>query len=112
MSFMSFGEKIKRRREEMSLTQEDVSSYICEELKKEDFSRQAISKWECDEAYPVVKILLILSVKLGMSLDELFSDELANLRRNEENKLSKLDRYPGLFAGIKTFAEILKKMDL
>ena len=107
MSFMSFGEKLKHRREELSLTQEDVGSYVSDEL-----SRQAVSKWERDEAYPEVKTLLILSVKLGMSLDEMFSDELANLRRNEGNEVSSLDKYPGLFAGIKTFAEALKKMNL
>ena len=83
MSFMSFGEKLKHRREELSLTQEDVGSYVSDEL-----SRQAVSKWERDEAYPEVKTLLILSVKLGMSLDEMFSDELANLRRNEGNEVS------------------------
>ena len=104
MSFISFGEKLKHRREELSLTQEDVGSYVSDEL-----SRQAVSKWERDEAYPEVKTLLILSVKLRMSLDEMFSDELANLRRNEP---SYLDKYPGLLAGIKTFAEVLKKMNL
>ena len=107
MSFMSFGEKLKHRREELSLTQEDVGSYVSDEL-----SRQAVSKWERDEAYPEVKTLLILSVKLGMSLDEMFSDELANLRRYEGNEASTLDKYPGLFVGIKTFAEALKKMNL
>jgi len=104
---MSFGEKLKHRREELSLTQEDVGAYVSDEL-----SRQAVSKWERDEAYPEVKTLLILSVKLGMSLDEMFSDELANLRLNEKNETPFLDKYPGLIAGMKTFAEALKKLDL
>ena len=107
MPFMSFGEKLKRRREELSLTQEDIGSYISDEL-----SRQAVSKWERDEAYPEVRSLLLLSVKLDMSLDEMFADELANLRRNDDNSSSLLDKYPGLLVGIKTFAEALKKMNL
>lgn len=107
MPYTSFGDKLKRRREELSLTQEDVGSYISDEL-----SRQAVSKWERDEAYPEVKSLLLLSVKLDMSLDEMFADELANLRRNENDSSSFLDKYPGLLVGVKTFAEALKKMNL
>lgn len=36
-----FAEKLKQRREELSLTQEELGASISEEL-----SRQAVSKWE------------------------------------------------------------------
>jgi transcriptional regulator with XRE-family HTH domain len=107
MSYTSFGEKLKHRREELSLTQEEVGAYISEEL-----SRQAVSNWERDEAYPEVKTLLLLSVKLDMSLDEMFADELTNLRQNKESVPPVLDSYPGFITGIRTFAEALKKMNL
>lgn len=111
MPFMSFGEKIKRRREELSLTQDDVGAYI-RVKRDEELSRQAVSKWERDEAYPEVKSLLLLSVKLDMSLDEMFADELADLRQNKDDSSKFLDKYPGLLVGVKTFAEAIRKMNL
>ena len=69
---MSFGERIKARREELQIKQEDVAGYINENL-----SHQAVGKWERDESYPQVEKLLLLAVKLDMSLDDMFADELA-----------------------------------
>ena len=98
---MYFGEKLKQRREEKELTQEDVASFF-----GEDFSRQSVSKWERSDAYPEVDKLLVLSVKLDISLDELFSDELAYLKKKKPAD-SVEDSYPGLVAGLKTLADIL-----
>jgi len=102
---MSFGEKLKHRRESLGLTQEALSSTINEEL-----SRQAVSKWERDETYPEVEKLLVLATKFNISLDELFADELAYLKRKEKTELDYDKLYPGLMAGMKTFAEALKKL--
>lgn len=101
---MSFGERIKQRREELSLTQEEVSAFI-----NADLSRQSVSKWERDEAYPEVEKLLYLSVKLDMSLDDMFMDELSYLKKNQPEEPSDWDRYPGLLAGAK---KILEKLNL
>ena len=49
-----FGEKLKARREEKGLSQDDVADFF-----GEDFSRQAVSKWECGNGYPEVEKLLI-----------------------------------------------------
>lgn len=38
---MAFGEKLKKRREEKGLSQDDVAYFF-----GENFSRQAVSKWE------------------------------------------------------------------
>lgn len=105
---MSFGERLKKRREEMGMTQEDLAARIDQEL-----TRQSISKWEIGPvAYPKAEPLLCLSVILDISLDELFADELSYLKRNKEDEPSALDRYPGLVAGMKTLVEALKKMNL
>lgn len=69
---MTFGNKIRERREELRMTQEDLSSFVHEEL-----SRQSVSKWERGEAYPDVENLITLSAVLGLSLDEMFQDELS-----------------------------------
>lgn len=104
---MSFGERLKKRREELKLTQEEVGAFINDEL-----SRQAVSKWERDETYPEVEKVLLLSVKLDISLNELFTDELAYLNRNKESDSLIAIKYHGLITGMKTFAEMIKKMDL
>ena len=70
---MKFGDKIRERREELKMTQEELSSFVHEEL-----SRQSVSKWERGEAYPDVENLITLSAVLGLSLDEMFEDELSN----------------------------------
>jgi len=102
---MSFGELIKQRREELGMTQEELAVLMDKEL-----TRQAISKWELGPAaYPEVESLLCLSVILDISLDKLFSDELSYLNRN---KPSNLEKYPGLVASIRTFAETLEKIKL
>ena len=105
---MSFGERLKQRREGMGMTQEKLAALIDEEL-----TRQSISKWETGPAaYPKVEALLCLSVILNISLDELFSDELSYLKRNKEEGPSIVDKYPGLIAGTKALAEALKRMNL
>lgn len=38
---MAFGEKLKKRREEKGMSQDDVAGFF-----GENFSRQAVSKWE------------------------------------------------------------------
>ena len=98
---MYFGEKLKQRREEKELTQEYVAAFF-----GDDFSRQSVSKWERGDAYPEVDKLLVLSVKLDISLEELFSDELAYLRKKKTTR-SVEDSYSGLVAGLKTLADIL-----
>ena len=102
-----FAEKLKQRREELSLTQEELGACISEEL-----SRQAVSKWERGENLPEVEKLLILAVKLDISLDELFADELAYLRKDKAPENDFLERYPGLIAGMKAFVEALKPLNL
>jgi len=98
---MFFGNKLKRCREENGLTQEDVAAFF-----GEDFSRQSVSKWERDEAYPEVEKLLKLAIKFEISLDELFEEELKGYS-GAANKESIMDNYPGMTTGLKTLANIL-----
>ena len=87
---MTFGNKIRERREELRMTQEDLSSVVHEEL-----SRQSVSKWERGEAYPDVEILITLSAVLGLSLDEMFQDELSERisKQQIENLLKKKETF-------------------
>ena len=61
---MCFSENLKRIRKEKGMSQEELAELL-------DVSRQAVSKWEQDMAYPEVEKLLLLSKKMNVSLDEL-----------------------------------------
>lgn len=98
---MAFADKLKQRREEQKLTQEDVAGFF------NDCSRQAVSNWERGSALPEAEKLLMLSARLDISLDELFADELVYLRRGKV-EVSELDKYPGMVIGLKLLAEKLK----
>lgn len=97
-----FGEKLKARREEKGLSQDDVADFF-----GDNFSRQAVSKWERDSSYPEVEKLLVLAAKLDISLDALFEDELNYLKKQPDELLKK---YPGVLAGLQAFIDDLEKL--
>ena len=66
---MSLPDNLKRIRRERHISQEELA----EEL---NVSRQAISKWEQGICLPETKMLLRISEKLNVSLDDLMSDSL------------------------------------
>lgn len=100
---MAFGEKLKKRREEKGLSQDDVAYFF-----GENFSRQVVSKWERGDGYPEVNTLLVLAAKLDISLDILFKEELNYLKKKTLN--DKMEKYPGAEVGLKVFAEYLSKL--
>ena len=65
---MLFNEKLKMLRKGSNLTQEELAEKI-------NVSRQAITKWECDEGYPDIENLKQLSKLFNVSIDELIKEE-------------------------------------
>ena len=61
---MALGENIKKRREELKLSQE----YVAEQL---GVSRQAVSKWETGQSEPTASNLIQLAAVFEMNLSEL-----------------------------------------
>ena len=74
---MSFAGRLKISRKEKGYSQETLA----EEL---EVSRQSITKWETGTAFPELKKLLQLSVKLDKDLDWLLCDERNALIINNE----------------------------
>ena len=66
---MSFGERLQAVRRSAGLTQEQFA----EELK---VSRQAVSKWESCRGYPEIEKILYICNRYGVTLNELFSEEV------------------------------------
>ncbi len=61
---MTFGERLYELRNKNNLSQEDLAEVL-------DVSRQSISKWENDKAYPEMTRLLFMSDYFNVSLDYL-----------------------------------------
>ncbi len=61
---MSFGERLYKLRSEKNISQDELAELL-------DVSRQSISKWENDKAYPEMTRLLFMSDYFDVSLDYL-----------------------------------------
>lgn len=63
-----FGENIRKKREELGITQQTLAESLY-------VTRQAVSRWENGSRYPDLLTAKKLSEKLGASLDELLADD-------------------------------------
>ena len=61
---MTFGERLYELRKDKNISQEELADLL-------DVSRQSISKWENDNAYPEMTRLLFMSDFFNVSLDYL-----------------------------------------
>lgn len=75
---MTFGERLYQLRKNMNLTQEQLAELL-------DVSRQSVSKWEQDKAYPEMTRLLFLSDYFQVSLDYLMRGT-AKPEESEKNR--------------------------
>ena len=65
---MTTGEKIAKQRKELNYTQEQLGEIL-------GVSRQSISKWESDIAYPETDKLIKMGKLFDCSMDYLLNDE-------------------------------------
>ena len=66
---MTLGEKIAKQRKELNYTQEQLADIL-------GVSRQSISKWESDIAYPETDKLIELGKLFDCSMDYLLKEEI------------------------------------
>ena len=66
---MTLGEKLAKARKEKNITQEQLADYL-------GISRQSISKWESDVAYPETDKLIRMSELFDCSLDYLLKENI------------------------------------
>ena len=66
---MSFGERLQTLRRGINMTQEEFAQQL-------QVTRQAVSKWESSKGYPEIDKILFICSRYGVTLDELFQDEL------------------------------------
>ena len=72
---MTIGEKITKIRKEQNLTQEQFAQLM-------DVSRQSVSKWELNTAYPDTEKLIKMCKLFNCSLDYLLKEEIENTDAN------------------------------
>ena len=71
MSNLKIGQKIKAKRRERDLTQEELATIL-------GVTKAAVSKWENGESYPDITMLPQIAQLFCMTMDELFDYALTN----------------------------------
>lgn len=66
---MAFGDKLQAVRRAAGLTQEQMAEQL-------QVSRQAVSRWESGRSYPEVEKILYIANRYGVSMAELFEEEV------------------------------------
>lgn len=76
---MTLGEKIQKERKEAGLSQEDLGEQL-------GVSRQAVSRWECNNGYPETEKLIRICQIFHVSLDYLLGEENNGVEAEAEEK--------------------------
>ena len=74
---MSFGERLQALRRGSNLTQEEFAQQL-------KVSRQAVSKWESSRGYPEIEKIIYICNAYGVSMSDLFQDEVPTVQHAEE----------------------------
>ena len=82
-----FGDKLKARREEKGLSQDDVADFF-----GENFSRQAVSKWERGLSVPDAGMLVRIAGALDTTVNDLLGEEEPEQGRDLAAELEALNR--------------------
>lgn len=64
MILMTFGQKVKNRRKELGMTQEELAE-------RTQLRQNYISRVECNKFEPTATVIVVLAKALSMSADEL-----------------------------------------
>lgn len=82
---MSFGEILTNLRKGKGLSQEELANEL-------NVSRQAVSKWESNSAYPETEKILAICKLFDVSMDELMGLKVKNIKK-QNNLMAVLNRW-------------------
>ena len=74
---MSFGDRLQALRRGSGMTQEEFAQQL-------KVSRQAVSKWESSRGYPEIEKIIYICNHYGVTMNELFLDEVPSTRPPRE----------------------------
>lgn len=101
---MSLGERIKEKREQLGLTQEEVAKQL-------EISFQAVSSWERDEYKPDTKNLIKLADILNTSVSSLVEDKISFKTKKEIYDWKHMKTYVKTTAKHYKLSNTLKALD-
>lgn len=78
---MTLGEKIAKQRKELNYTQEQLADVL-------GVSRQSISKWEANIAYPETDKLIKMGKMFDCSMDYLLNDDITEKQNKAQNNVA------------------------
>lgn len=88
---MNLGNQIKKYRNELSLSQDEMAEKIF-------VSRQSVSNWENDKTYPDIKSLILLSEVFQVSLDTLIKGDIEIMKKEiNRQELAQFERDSKIF---------------
>lgn len=76
---MNLSDNLKRLRKENNLSQEELAEKL-------GVSRQSVSKWESNSAYPEMDKLIQISNMFNVGIDELLNKDVKEVREKVETK--------------------------
>ena len=82
---MTFGEKLSILRKENNYTQEQLADIL-------GVSRQSVSKWELDEAYPETEKIIQIGKLFDCSMDYLLKEEITEKTATENKVFTKKNK--------------------
>ncbi|TPR39023.1 helix-turn-helix domain-containing protein [Apilactobacillus micheneri] len=102
---MYLGEKIKQGRKRFNFTQQELADQL-------HVTRQALSKWENNQSYPNLDILVNISKVLNISLNELLGEEDKMVKQisNDVRDKKKYMKYLYIISGIFTLFIVMAVM--
>ena len=80
-----FSENLKKIRKEHNLSQEQLADKL-------GVSRQSVSKWESNQAYPEMDKVLQICKMFNVNIDELMNQDINSVRETKQSK-SNLNKY-------------------
>ncbi len=84
---MSFGDRLQALRRGNDMTQEEFAQQL-------KVSRQAVSKWESARGYPEIEKIIYICNHYGVTMDELFRDEVCVPTREEDGSRPRTEDAP------------------
>ena len=78
---MNLGDNLKKLRKEYNLSQEQLADKL-------GVSRQSVSKWESNLAYPEMDKVLQICKMFNLNIDELLNQDIKNVNENKKSKLT------------------------
>lgn len=90
----NFAENLRKIRKENNLSQEQLADKL-------GVSRQSVSKWESQQAYPEMDKVIQLCNMFNLNIDELLNKDIKEVREEKENK-NRVNKYLDDFLGFIT----------